>query len=359
MKLAFAVIDLGTLPGGSMSKVEAINNRGQVVGWEGYRGRPFLWTSWIWQDGSLSALVMPREDLTSAANGVNDLGHIIGKTYQLLGDHRETDGDRGGLKALSVGPAGTRLGNKGHSHSLPFLVRDGHTEFFQHPDEGRVFLRAINNQGHIIGWLDTFHQVQHDRPPSKTRKSFLWRDGELTDITASDGGKFQAYDLNDMGDVVGTADSLDDNHASHAWLWQDGRMTDLGTLGWYSIPHAINSAGQVVGVSATDEQDEDNPVHGFLWDNGIMINLDGTSEVRASRPLAINAHGQIVGQLDIEDGPIYGFLWQDGKMHDLNELVAPELSWEILEAVDINDKGQIACNGERNGVSRGLLLTPL
>ena len=85
-------------------------------------------------------------------------------------------------------------------------------------------------------------------------------------------------------------------------------MTDLGSLGGYSIPHAINATGQVVGVSSTDAEAEDNPVHGFLWENGRMIDLDGTSKARESRPRAINACGQVVGQSDTEDGPIFGFL---------------------------------------------------
>ncbi len=358
MNPIFAVIDLGTLPGGTMSKAHALNSRDQVVGMGGYPGNGFLWAAWLWQEGRLSALSMPNEGLAGVAEHINNQGQIIGQSYQLIGDHSGNDADEGGLKALSVGQGVMRLGNKGSARFLPFLMRDERAEFFLHPDAGQVSLRAINNKGHIIGWIDTFHQVQPNQPPRETRKSFLWSEGKLMDIMAPDGGKFQAYDLNDMGQVIGTADS---GEWSHAWLWQNGRMSDLGTLGRYSTPHAINVAGQVVGTSASDEQkrEDDNPVHGFLWEGGTMINLDGTSETRESRPLAINAHGQIVGQLDIKDGPIYGFLWQDGKMHDLNELVDPASGWQILEAVDINDQGQIACNAGRDGGSHGLLLTPL
>ncbi len=158
---------------------------------------------------------------------------------------------------------------------------------------------------------------------------------------------------------MGRADSPNGEHGSHAWLWQDGQLTDLGTMGGYSIPQAINASGQVVGVSQSHEDGEEIPVHGFLWENGTMINLDETSEVQESRPLAINRHGQIVGQLDTEDGPIYGFLWHNGQMHNLNELVVIEAKWDITEAIDINDWGQIACNAQRDGVSHALLLTPL
>ncbi len=194
MKPAFEIIDLGTLPGGSMSHAVALNNRGQVAGWGGYPGSPFFQVAWVWQDGILSSLTMPAEGLTSDVRDINDLGQIIGQTKQLIGDHQSSDDSS--LKALHVGPLGTMLGNKGNTPFLPFIVRDGRAEFFRHPEPGRILLQAINNKGHVLGWLDTFHQDEPDRPPRKTRKSFLWRDGQFTDIVAVDGGKFQAYGLN-------------------------------------------------------------------------------------------------------------------------------------------------------------------
>jgi probable HAF family extracellular repeat protein len=53
----------------------------------------------------------------------------------------------------------------------------------------------------------------------------------------------------------------------HAFLWEDGEMTDLGTLsispvgGNLSTALGINNRGQVVGVSSTASGE----IHAVLW----------------------------------------------------------------------------------------------
>ena len=67
----------------------------------------------------------------------------------------------------------------------------------------------------------------------------------LTDL----GGAFSfANDINEAGQVVGSATTA--SGQSHAFLWENGAMTDLGTLGGpTSGAGGLNDAGQVVGGS--------------------------------------------------------------------------------------------------------------
>jgi probable HAF family extracellular repeat protein len=103
--------------------------------------------------------------------------------------------------------------------------------------------------------------------------------------------------INDRGDVVGEADTSG-NQASHAFLWRKGVMTDLGTLGDNSHAAAVNSHAQVVGQYVITGRTEPPRRHAFLWDAG-------------------------------------------GPMVDLNDLIPSGSSLELVEATNINERGEI------------------
>jgi probable HAF family extracellular repeat protein len=79
---------------------------------------------------------------------------------------------------------------------------------------------------------------------------------------------------------------------AHAFLWEKGKMRDLGTLAGasYIDPRLINERGQVAGVIWTDLWEP----RAFLWEKGTMTAL-GTLGGTYSSLSAINNRGQIVG----------------------------------------------------------------
>jgi len=79
--------------------------------------------------------------------------------------------------------------------------------------------------------------------------SFLWDDGTLTDL----GARTNPWDLNDNAQIVGGGPP--------AFLWQDGVIIDLATLGGSTMALDINEHGQAVGVSTTSSGVE----HAVLW----------------------------------------------------------------------------------------------
>src|SRR5207245_7914924 len=81
-----------------------------------------------------------------------------------------------------------------------------------------------------------------------------------------------ANDINDRGQVVGESNTSSGSY--RAFLWQNGTMTDLGTLpgGTVSSASGINDLGQIVGVSL-NESTTPFVFHAFRWQNGTMTDI--------------------------------------------------------------------------------------
>ncbi len=132
-------------------------------------------------------------------------------------------------------------------------------------------------------------------------------------------------------------------------------MTDLGTLGGtVSYGYGINDAGQVVGQSVTAD---DGVYHAFLFSEGTMIDL-GTLGGLMSYAYSINDAGQVVGSSYVGEIGEHAFLYSEGTMIDLNSLLPEGSGWELWEARDINNNGQIVGTGMFDGQSHAFLLTP-
>jgi len=95
-----------------------------------------------------------------------------------------------------------------------------------------------------------------------------------------------------------------------AFRRQDGKLRDLGTLGGTSSQaDAINERDQVVGWAATGAKNEDGSQvwHPFVWQNGKMVDL-GTLAGQG-RAVAINDRAQIVGWSETKSGAPHAVLW--------------------------------------------------
>ena len=147
-----------------------------------------------------------------------------------------------------------------------YAIKNGVRHLLKAPPGGaNTCTQWMNDSGIIVGFsdiatIDPFTGLQQIR-------AVLWsKDGNVHDLGTLGGNGSVAWAINNAGQVTGNAlnDIPDDFNyngdfgiiggtQTHAFLWHDGVMRDLGTLGGPdSGPYDINERGQVVGLSATD-----------------------------------------------------------------------------------------------------------
>ena len=132
-------------------------------------------------------------------------------------------------------------------------------------------------------------------------------------------------------------------------------MRDLGTLGGDNgVAIWLTDTGEVVG----DADVPDSPPgcvllacihHAFLWQRGVMTDLGSIGTDPCSRAVMANSRGQVIGATIAICGQsnTHAFLWENGgPMVDLNSLtVAAGSGTSLFEADNINERGEIVAAG--------------
>ena len=247
-----------------------INERGQIVG----AGVDFGEASLLWQNGRPRELSWGGGDANSAS-AINDDSEIVGGSWEDDHDQFALLWRRNGVVRLPPLRKGywsdaDDINNSGqivgHSGSQPTVWEKGRPRALP---GGRGGASAINDAGVIVGILG--------------KRLVLWENGKLRQLATLRGqwSYWENVDLNNLGQVVGSRWTNDFN-TSRGFLWQKGKMVDLGT-GF--LPEAINDRGLIVGSCRE---------HPCVWQRGKLTRLDdlGHSDATAT---AINERQQIVG----------------------------------------------------------------
>ncbi len=329
----YKVIDIGTL-GGPVSYIAGheqghrqLNNRGMVVGTADTSipdpnvANPdlcinldcFLSHAFLWQNGVLTDLgTLAGFDNFSGANVINERGWIAGSSQ--TGD---LDPVTGGLAEHAV------LWKDGEIIDLGTLGGNKSSGYY------------INNEGQVVGASAINTTFDPSSQFGATTHPFLWENGVMLDLGTLGGP--DAFPGNGCANqrkglvVVGsntnsTPDPATGLLPNHPFLWENGTMTDLGSLGGNGAAVCANNRGQVIGGSSL----ADNPgacseeiggpgCQAFLWEHGVMQDL-GTLGGDNSTAVWINDAGEIVGGADLPGSEVeHAFLWRKGVMTDLGD----------------------------------------
>lgn len=182
-----------------------LNNNGQIAGYL----TALSGAAALWNNGRAQALRMPAGVTTSHARAINDSGQIIG----------------------DLRPAH-------HEDEIPFLsIHDRCRIAAPAPSQVAFYTNAINARGVATGvFRESASRIAH---------AYLWSGGKLRDLgPLGINGSVRA--INNQGEIVGRTDS-------GAFLYSNGKLLELNSLippgsNWHLVEATgINDKGQIVG----------------------------------------------------------------------------------------------------------------
>lgn len=214
------------------------------------------------------------------------------------------------------------------------------------PDTQPSFAFGINDANWVVGTV-------YDWRNGNESRAFIYRNGNLLLLPTLGGNSSVGLAISNRGHVTG--DSIlpgtgQGQAARNAFLYLNGRMAGLGALPGddVSTGRDVNDRGEVVGTSARSGQAASR---GFLFSNGRMVDVGKLGNGLLTEARAINNAGAVVGQSFLTspaDDP-RGFIYVRGRIVDLNRLVDRAQGWVITAAIDINDAFQVlgqACRSD-------------
>ncbi len=336
----YEIVPLGTL-GGSFSRANSVKMSDGIFGYATTAQsvkRPV-----VWREGGILDLGAPP-------------GFVIGEA----------------VAGNAAGQIAVLAENTSVQSYTTFLWEDDvWTDIGLLPGYAEAIPEDMDSAGRIVGRAFTLG-------PGGGSAAFLWDDGVMTDLGTLGGSGARAYDVNEAGQVVGWSRQPEVGGVSlnRAFLWESGTMTSREPLPTYEHSQAfgVNETGDVVGSSwVVTSPQFFSADRATLWrGTGEIVDLGRTPGPEAcvsglfaytdNIARAVNAHGQVVGhaQCVASGGALAAFLWEHGVMHNLNDLVPAGSGWDLVQALDINDDGDIVGWGIRpdTGTLQAFLLVP-
>jgi probable HAF family extracellular repeat protein len=336
--------DLGTLPGGNCSNAIWINTSGEIAGnsetgeidpLTGFRElRAVVWKhSQILDLGTLGGN-------QSGAQAINDRGQVVGFALNGIPDPFSI------FDAVLAAPdsqcpaCGTQ--------TRAFLWQNDHMQDLGTLGGNDAFASGINERGEIVGnsYTDTIPNPTTSIP---TLDPFLWEKGRMTDLGTLGGTLGGPTGLNNRGQVIGQS-NLAGDQTSDPFLWDQGKLIDLATHGiggTFQVANAINDVGEIAGAAAFPSR----PSDAALWRDGVVTDLGALGIDCFSQAWSISSRGEIGGvSVSCDSSTWHAFLWENGSIVDLNTLIPQNSRLTLVYALAINDHGEIGGLGVPPGV---------
>jgi probable HAF family extracellular repeat protein len=230
--------NVGSL-GGNVTRIRSLNNRDEAVG-----------------------------DSTTAAGAMHAFLYSAGHMHDLTAAY-------GVSRVLAINDRGDMAGQTADGRAM--VIRNGTVDAFGPPGSSAG---AINAAGDAL--------VEF-APPGQGIHTFVYRQGTFTDLPLLGGAHVFGSAINDAGWVTGYGTTGDGR--VHAYLYDGHTMVDLTPAASSSAAYDINDLGDVVGT-VNDRA--------FLYADGKMIDLnsivDPNADLLLTSAIAINDRGQMLAK---------------------------------------------------------------
>ena len=351
----YMIQDLGSLPNLPSCTGTAISQSGNVTGYCGPAGGSILLAAdthaFLYSKGVLNDLGATSKP--TVPTGVNDSGTVVG-AYVVInlaqgvsvspflyqnGSIQTFSGipsNAGAFGLTNAGQSAATQVNQGGVNffvaSEAFLVTPGGTAISLPPSKGMQGAAfGISPSGDWVAGAS----VTIVASTLVDLVGTLWHNGAAQGLPASTNFNYlSATGVNDSGMASGMAFTyaftsiVDANATSHAVLFANGAITDLGVLpsDKNSAALGINNSGTVVGYSTPQTPD---------------ITLFFGAE------------------LETASASSHAFVYTNSTLYDLNRQLVNGSGWQLASATGINNAGQIVGTGIIQQQQHAFLLTPV
>lgn len=288
--LEIEFIDLGA---GDSSEAGGVNNLGQIVGTKGGAFGTQGSQAFLWENGTIRDLGVLPGMTYSAAEKINERGQVVGASGNGSEQRAFVWTSAGDMQALS---------SLGGSSSVAHAIND---------------LGDIAGESRIpgVGNATESHAV-------------VWRNGVITDLDAAPSLGSRAWDINNVGEVVG-------RYGNRAFVWPSGGQGRVLEPRTGVVDHdnalGIDDAGRIVGFR---RRSADGRLVAYLWTAGQFQEWGSESSATG-----INSKGQVVGVANGAGSAFPGaeaFIWEGAEQG----LGLPQ-GMTSGRALDINDNGWV------------------
>ena len=195
---------------------------------------------------------------------------------------------------------------------------------------------GLNDSGVIVGYSDT---------GAGTQVAFRYSSAGGVESLGTPVGAASTW-ANAVNSAGGIAAAAGDSSSTSPAAFLNGGWLVLQMPSGYLSGEAtaISDGGLIVGTLSRGDE-----TTAFLWDGDQVKPLTGLAKA-----YGVNSAGLVVGTSGTS-----ALLYRDSAVFDLNTLLGPAAStWDLQQAVAINDAGWIVGTGVHDGVQRAFLLTP-